>query len=75
MEKISIVLNIQNVKQSRTIRRAEEEEVKYNKFTCTICLSRLLLQEYSSCQPNLWPISRKGTLPELPFLENLIKLI
>lgn len=44
MKKISIVLNIQNIKQSRTIRRMEEEEkVKYNEFTGTICLPRLLL--------------------------------
>jgi hypothetical protein len=30
----------------------EEEKVKYNEFTCTICLCRLLLQEHSSCQPH-----------------------
>lgn len=75
MEKISIVLNIQNIKQNRIIRRAEEEEVRYNEFTCTVCLSRLLLQEHSSRQPHLQPVSSKGTRPELHFLENLIKLI
>lgn len=74
MEKISIVLNIQNIKQSRTTRRTEEEKVNYNEFTGSICPLRLLLREHSSRPLHLWSISSKGTLPKPPSLKHLTAL-